>query len=55
MVGLVLGLFFGLVLFFVLRQGFFVCSSDSPGTQSVDQAGLKLTEIHLPLPVPQED
>jgi hypothetical protein len=33
---------------FVLRQGFF--SAVWPGTHSVDQAGLNLTEIHLPLP-----
>jgi hypothetical protein len=27
-----------------------VCSPGCPGSQSVDQTGLELTEIHLPLP-----
>jgi hypothetical protein len=27
-----------------------LCSPGCPGTHSVDQAGLELTEIHLPLP-----
>jgi hypothetical protein len=28
----------------------FLCSLGSPGTHSIDQAGLELTEICLPLP-----
>jgi hypothetical protein len=45
---------FGLVLVWFSsfsRQGF-QCNNSfgSPGTYSVNQAGLKLTEIHLPLP-----
>ena len=27
-----------------------MCGPGCPGTHSVDQAGLELTEIHLPLP-----
>ena len=37
-------LFFGFFLFGVLRQGFSVSCS-----HFVDQAGLELTEVHLPL------
>jgi hypothetical protein len=33
----------------LLRQGFSVCISGCPGTLSVDQAGLELKEIYLPL------
>ena len=35
------------VLFFKTRT---LCSTGCPGTHYVDQAGLELTEIHLPLP-----
>ena len=31
------------------RQGY-LCNPGYPGTHSVDQAGLELTDIHLPLP-----
>ena len=31
-------------------NGVSLCSRGCPGTSSVDQAGLKLTDIHLPLP-----
>jgi hypothetical protein len=37
-------------LIVILRQGFSCCSLVCPGTHSVDQAGLELTEIYLPLP-----
>ena len=40
-------LFFVFCLFF--KTGF-LCSPGSPRTHSVDQAGLELTELHLPLP-----
>ena len=39
------------VLFCFFLDGVSLCNSPScPETHSVDQAGLKLTEIHLPLP-----
>jgi hypothetical protein len=43
---------------FVILSGLFqdtvsLCSPGCPGTHSVDQAGLELTEIHLPLPPSQ--
>jgi hypothetical protein len=45
---------FGLVWFGLVWFGFqdrvSLCSPGCPGTHSVDQAGLKLTEILLPLP-----
>jgi hypothetical protein len=34
------------ILLFVSRQGFSVCSPGCPGTYSVDQIALELTEIH---------
>jgi hypothetical protein len=37
-------------LCFVLQDRVSLCSSGCSRTCSVDQAGLKLTEIHLPLP-----
>jgi len=37
-------------VFVVLRQGFL--DPDCPGIDYVDQAGLELREIHLPLPLP---
>ena len=41
-------IFVGLVGWF-LAFGVSLCSLSGPGTPSVDQAGLELTEIHLPL------
>ena len=35
---------------FVFQDRVFLCSPGCPGTRSVDQAGLELTEICLPLP-----
>ena len=32
------------------KTGFYLCTLGFPGTYFVDQAGLKLTEIHLPVP-----
>ena len=44
-------LFFGFPLFGLFETGFFLYnSSGHPGNHSVHQAGLELTEIHLPLP-----
>ena len=43
----------GILLCFVLfcfQDRVSLCSPKCPGTHSVDQAGLELTEIHLPLP-----
>ena len=42
----------GLIRFsvFVFQDRVSLCSSDCPGTHSVDQAGFKLTETYLPLP-----
>ena len=40
---------FCFVIFFRDRVSLY-CFGACPGTHSVDQAGLKLTEIHLPLP-----
>ena len=37
-------------LFFSPQDRALLCSPGCPGTHPVDQAGLKLTEIHLPLP-----
>ena len=34
---------------FVFQDRVSLCISGYPGTQSVDQAGLELTDIHLPL------
>ena len=34
---------------FVFRDRVSLCKPGCPGTRSVDQAGLKLTETHLPL------
>jgi hypothetical protein len=36
------------VCLFVFQDMFFLCLLSCPGTHSVDQADLKLTEIHLP-------
>jgi hypothetical protein len=38
------------VLFCFSETGFLCVCPGCPGTHSVDQAGLELTEIHLPLP-----
>jgi hypothetical protein len=38
------------IYLFTLKQSFFLCISVCLGTHSVDQPGLELTEIHLPLP-----
>ena len=43
-------LFFGFIYFLVFLDWVCLCSSGCPGTHSVDQADLKLTEIHPPLP-----
>ena len=43
-----LGLF--VCLFWFFKTGFLCSFGACPGTRSVDQAVLKLTEIHLPLP-----
>ena len=37
-------------MMFGLEDRVSLCSLGCPGTHSVDQAGLELTEIHLPLP-----
>ena len=37
-------------LFLFFQDRVSLCSPGCPGTRSVDQAGLELTEIHLPLP-----
>ena len=37
-------------LVLVFRDRVSLCSLGCPGTRSVDQAGLELTKIHLPLP-----
>jgi hypothetical protein len=42
--------FFSSLLFFIFRDRVSLCSPGCPGTHSVDQAGLELTEMHLPLP-----
>jgi hypothetical protein len=36
--------------FLFFSRQVFLCSPDCPGTHSVDQAGLKFTEIYPPLP-----
>ena len=36
--------------FCFFEAGFPLCISGCPGTHSLDQAGLEITEIHLPLP-----
>ena len=36
--------------FWFFETGFLCSFGDCPGTSSVDQAGLKLAEIRLPLP-----
>ena len=36
---------------FIFQVRVSLCGSGYPETQSVDQAGLKFTEIHLPLPL----
>jgi hypothetical protein len=38
------------LLFFSFQNRVSLCSPSCPGTCFVDQAGLELTEIHLPLP-----
>ena len=49
--------FVGFVLFcfvlfcFVFPDRISLCSPGCPETHSVDQAGLELTEIHMPLPL----
>ena len=42
-----------LLLFLGFQDRVSLCSFDCPGTHSVDQVGLKLTEICLPAPVVQ--
>jgi hypothetical protein len=41
---------FDVVFVFVFQNRVSLCSPGCPKTHSVDQAGLKITEIHLPLP-----
>ena len=41
---------FGWLVGWFLETRVSLCSPVCPGTHSVDQAGLRLTEIHLPLP-----
>jgi hypothetical protein len=41
---------FGFGFGFFFRDRVSLCSSGCPGTHFVDQAGLELREIHLPLP-----
>jgi hypothetical protein len=41
---------FVVALFWLLDITISLRSPNCPGTHSVDQAGLELTEIHLPLP-----
>ena len=41
-----------IVLFFFLRQGFFVALEPVLALALIDQVGLELTEIRLPLPPP---
>lgn len=43
------GYFLFLSLYFI-GDRVFLCNLDCPGTHLVDQVGLELTEIHLPLP-----
>ncbi|EDL86686.1 rCG41244, isoform CRA_a [Rattus norvegicus] len=40
-----------LIFIFVFQDRVSLCSPDCPGTHSVDQEGLELTEIHLDLPL----
>jgi hypothetical protein len=42
-------LFYLFIYLFVFQDGVSLCSPGCPGTHSVDQAGLKFTEICLPL------
>jgi hypothetical protein len=47
----VIVILFCFVLFCFLRQSFSLGSAGCSESHPVDQAGLKLTEIHLPLPL----
>ena len=49
--GRVCTLFYLFIIYFWFFQAGFLCSFGAcPGTHSLDQVGLKLKEIHLPLP-----
>jgi hypothetical protein len=40
------------VISFIFEAGLFLLGSGYPGTYYVDQTGLELISIHLPLPLP---
>jgi hypothetical protein len=42
--------FLDLIIYLVFQDKVSLCSPDCPGTPSVEQAGLELTELHLSPP-----